>query len=65
MRTTLDLPENLIQEAMNMTHINTKTALLKEALTALIQREKTRGIQDYYGKVDLDIDLDSLRDRKG
>lgn len=63
MRTTLDLPENLINEAMTLTKIKTKTDLIKTALLNLIQREKIRNIKKYFGKVDLEIDLDSIRER--
>ncbi|MFZ5860003.1 MAG: type II toxin-antitoxin system VapB family antitoxin [Spirochaetota bacterium] len=63
MRTTLDLPENLLQEAMVLTKIKTKTQVIKTALENLIQKEKIKGIKRYYGKVDLGIDLDTLRDR--
>jgi hypothetical protein len=63
MRTTLDLPESLINEAMALTHINTKTDLIKTALQNLIQREKIKDIKQYYGKLDLNIDLDVLRNR--
>ncbi len=63
MRTTLDLPDSLIKEAMDLTHSRTKTELIKTALLNLIQKEKISGLKKYYGKVDLDIDLDALRDR--
>jgi hypothetical protein len=63
MRTTLDLPESLINEAMALTHINTKTDLIKVALQNLIQKEKIKEIKNYYGKIDLDINLDALRNR--
>ncbi len=63
MRTTLDLPEALVDEAMALTHMKTKTDLIKLALQNLIQREKTKDLKNYFGKVDLDIDLDSLRSR--
>ena len=63
MRTTLDLPETLIDEAMALTHIQTKTDLIKTALTNLIQKEKIKGIKYYYGKLDLEIDLNVLRNR--
>jgi hypothetical protein len=63
MRTTLDLPEALIEEAMALTHITTKTDLIKTALQNLIQKEKIRGIKEYFGKVDLGIDLDVMRKR--
>jgi hypothetical protein len=63
MRTTLDLPESLLDEAMALTHISTKTDVIKMALQNLIQKEKIKDIKNYYGKIDLDIDLDMLRSR--
>lgn len=63
MRTTLDIPASLMEEAMRLTHVATKTELIKIALTNLIRREKIQGLKDYFGKVDLEIDLDTLRDR--
>ncbi len=63
MRTTLDLPENLIAEAMALTHIQTKTDLIKIAIQNLIQKEKIKDLKKYYGKVDLEIDLKTLRNR--
>jgi hypothetical protein len=63
MRTTLDLPESLIDEAMALTHIHTKTDLIKTALQNLIQKEKIKDLKRYFGKVDLSIDLNVLRNR--
>lgn len=63
MRTTLDLPEQLIDEAMALTHIKTKTDLIKIALQNLIQKEKIKNLKKYFGKVDLEIDLNELRNR--
>jgi Arc/MetJ family transcription regulator len=63
MRTTLDLPEQLIDEAMALTHIKTKTDLIKIALQNLIQKEKIKDLKKYFGKVDLEIDLNVLRNR--
>lgn len=63
MRTTLDLPEALVNEAMAVTHIKTKTELIKIALYNLIQKEKIKGIKSYFGKIDLSIDLNAMRDR--
>jgi len=63
MRTTLDIPEALVDEAMKLTHIRTKTEVIRVALVNLIRREKIQGLKDYFGKVDLAIDLDALRDR--
>lgn len=63
MRTTLDLPESLMEEAMALTHIQTKTDLIKTALLNLIQKEKIKNLKNYFGKVKLDLDLDALRKR--
>jgi Arc/MetJ family transcription regulator len=63
MRTTLDLPENLISEAMTITHTKTKTEVIKLALQNLIQKENIKDIKKYFGKIDLDIDLDIVRNR--
>ena len=64
MRTTLDLPEALVEEAMRLTQTRTKTEVIRIALEALVRREKTRGLKDYFGKIELDIDFDVLRERE-
>lgn len=63
MRTTLDLPEDLIAEAMKLTKIATKTDLIKTALANLITRERIKNLKFFYGKIDLDANLDILRKR--
>jgi Bacterial antitoxin of type II TA system, VapB len=63
MRTTLDLPETLLTEAMNLTHIKTKTALIITAIESLIRKNKIGEIKKFKNKVDLDINLDALRKR--
>jgi Bacterial antitoxin of type II TA system, VapB len=63
MRTTLILPDRLVNEAMKLTHCKTKTALIKNALTNLITKENIKQLKKYYGQVKLDIDLDLLRKR--
>ena len=63
MRTTLDLSDTLLEEAMALTKITTKTEVITQALENLIQKEKLKQLESYYGKVDMDIDLDTLRKR--
>jgi hypothetical protein len=63
MRTTIDIPEKLMTEAMKVSNINTKTDVIKEALLNLIQKEKVKNIKKFQGKVNLDINLDILRKR--
>ena len=63
MRTTIDLPENLVNEALKLTKIKTKTDLIKEALLNLIQKEKLKNLKSYRGKINLYIDLNAMRKR--
>ncbi|MEE9494531.1 MAG: type II toxin-antitoxin system VapB family antitoxin [Gammaproteobacteria bacterium] len=63
MRTTLDLPEKLLNEAMKLTRTGTKTGVIVLALRELIRKSKIANLKKYRGKIDLDIDLDELRDR--
>jgi Arc/MetJ family transcription regulator len=64
MRTTLDLPKDLIDEAMKATQINTKTQLIITALEDLIRKSKISGLKNFKGKVDLDIDMNTIRKRQ-
>ena len=63
MRTTIDIPEDLINEAMKVTNAPTKTKLIKIALYNIIQKNKIKSIKNYKGKIDLDLDLNILRAR--
>ena len=61
MRTTLDIPEELLDEAMKVTRTGTKTDVIILALRELIRKSKLTNLKKYRGKIDLDIDLDNLR----
>ncbi|AEF82097.1 conserved hypothetical protein [Leadbettera azotonutricia ZAS-9] len=63
MRTTLELPDILVAEAMEITNISTKTEVIKTALENLIQREKVKELADYFGKIDLGINIEEMRKR--
>ena len=60
-RTTLDLPKDLIDEAMKATRITTKTQLIITALEDLLRKSKISGLKNFKGKVDLDIDMNAMR----
>lgn len=64
MRTTLDIPEDLINEAMKTSHINSKNKVIITALESLIRKSKISDLKNYKGKVDLDTDLNIVRGRK-
>jgi len=63
MRTTLDLPENLLDEAMKITRTSTKTGVIVKALEELVRKSKISDLKKYKGKIDIEIDLDEIRGR--
>ncbi len=63
MRTTLDLPEDLLRKAMKASHQRSKTATIIAALQDLVRKSRLQQLKAFKGKVDIDIDLDSLRRR--
>ena len=63
MRTTLDLPIDLLNDAMKATHVKTKTKVIIIALEELIRKSKIAELKEFKGKVYLDIDLNTIRGR--
>ena len=63
MRTTLDLPEELVNEAMLASNAKTKTSVIVLALTELIRKSKIAGLKQYRGQIDLAINMDEIRGR--
>ena len=61
MRTTLDLPQSLVHEAMKASHQRTKTAVIVVALQDLVRKNRLQRLKAFKGKVDLNLDLDTLR----
>jgi hypothetical protein len=64
MRTTLDLPMNLLNEAIKVSNQRTKTAVIIEALEEFVRKQRIQGLKKFKGKVKLDADLNVLRNRK-
>ncbi len=63
MRTTLDLPQELVEKAMSITKARTKTQAITMALESIVKQERFNQLLLFHGKVSLDIDLDALRKR--
>lgn len=63
MRTTLNLPEDLLLEGLKITHIKTKTELITTAVRELIRQQKLTTLKSFKGTVDLNINLNTLRKR--
>ena len=53
-----------IKEAMKATRINTKTKVIITALEELIRKSKISELKKFKGKVDLNIDMDTIRGRQ-
>jgi len=49
---------------MKITKAPTKTELIITALKNIIQKNKIKSLKSYKGKIDLDINLDTLGDRR-
>ncbi len=63
MRTTLDLPKELLNKAMSLSQIKTKTQVITVALEEMIRKSEIADLKKAKGTVDLEIDLDALRGR--
>jgi len=63
MRTTLDLPDILVQNAMKASHQKTKTAVIITALQDLVRKSRLQELRQFKGQVNLDMNLNVLRKR--
>jgi Arc/MetJ family transcription regulator len=63
MRTTLDIPEPLIEEARRLLGFKSKTDTVVLSLQELIRRRRIEELKELLGTVDLELDLDASRRR--
>jgi Arc/MetJ family transcription regulator len=63
MRTTLDIPEPLIDEARRMLGFKSKTDTVVLALRELVRRQRIGELKEIMGSVRLEIDLNRSRRR--
>jgi len=61
MRTTLNIDDQLYEEAVRLTGVKEKTALLRESLKALIQRESAKRLSKLGGS---EASLDDIPRRR-
>ena len=65
MKTTLDLPSDLLAEAVKASGQGTKTGTIVLALELLVRREKLSRLRALPGSMpDLSLDLDTLRGQR-
>jgi len=63
MRTTLDLPDGLVEEAKSLLGYKSKTDTIVYALEELVRRRKVGELRRMFGSVDVDIDIATSRRR--
>lgn len=64
MRTTIDIPEELIEEARRVLGFKSKTDTVVLCLRELIRRRRIEELKKLLGSVELEIDLDASRRRR-
>jgi Arc/MetJ family transcription regulator len=63
MRTTLDLPEDLVEEAKRILGYKSKTDTIIFALKDLVRRKRIEHLKGLMGAIDLKVDLTRSRRR--
>jgi hypothetical protein len=63
MRTTLDIPEPLIEEARRLLGFKSKTDTVVLSLKEMIRRKRLEELKELMGSVRLDIDVSRSRRR--
>ena len=63
MRTTLDIPEDLLEEARRLLGFKSKTDTIILALRELLRRQRIQELKEMMGDVRLDVDISRSRRR--
>ncbi len=63
MRTTLDIPEKLMEEARQRLGFKSKTDTVVQALRDVVRRERLEELKSLLGSIDLELDLPASRRR--
>jgi Arc/MetJ family transcription regulator len=61
MRTTVDLDDQLMEEALSITHAGTKKAVIEQALRELVNAHKREQLIARIGSGDIDMTLEDLK----
>ena len=64
MRTTLDIPQSLIEEARQLLGFKSKTDTVVLSLRELVRRKRIEELKSLLGHVELDTDIDASRRRR-
>jgi Arc/MetJ family transcription regulator len=63
MRTTLDLPEELLEEARRLLGFKSKTDTVVVSLRELVRKRRVEELKELLGSIELDIDVAKSRRR--
>ena len=63
MRTTLDLPEDLVDEARKLLGFKSKTDTVVVSLQELVRRRRIEELKSMFGSVKLELDVAASRRR--
>jgi hypothetical protein len=63
MRTTLDLPDGLVEEARSLLGFKSKTDTVVLSLKELIRRRRIEDLKSLFGKIRLEVDIPRSRRR--
>ena len=64
MRTTIDIPEELLEEARRASHARTKREAVVAGLQELVRKAQREELRQLAGKVKLRVDLTRSRKRR-
>lgn len=64
MRTTLNLDDEALEDALAVAPGSTKTDVINDALREYARRRRLRGLLAFEGKMEWEGDLDALRKRE-
>jgi len=63
-RTTIDVDEDLLREAMDLLGAKTKREAVRRSLESLVQERRRERLRAKLGMMDLDLSLDSLEEMR-
>lgn len=64
MRTTLDLPEGILEEARRTANLRTDRETVIAGLEELIRKSRREGLRGLAGQIRLDVDVPGSRERR-
>jgi len=65
MKTTVEIDDNLIREAMKALRVKTKREAIETGLREIVRRKNLAALRKELGTFDLDVDLDELERLRG